>query len=130
MAATHFGWSVRTKGRESFPERFWRRRLENVVSAEFVQEKVVKKRDVGGKDNGNYFLDFFFPEYGIDLEIDGRQHDERKEYDAIRDKSLTGIGIKVVRYRWPKGKDRFVEAHKQFESFVRDHLNLGLSATG
>ena len=118
MAKNHFGWSTRKKGRESFPERFWRQRLERHSAAKFEQEYVVNKALIGAPGRGNYFLDFFFSDYNIDLEIDGRQHEERIESDTIRDRALTAAGIRVVRYRWPKGKTRFEEGHKQAMEFI------------
>ena len=126
MAANHVGWSSRGKGRESFAERFWRQRIDQYLSVNYIQEKVVRKKEVGSAGKGNYFLDFFFTEQKIDLEIDGRQHEDRKESDAIRDKLLTDHGIKVIRYKWPKGDDRFMVAHKQFESFAREFYDVAL----
>lgn len=113
----HAGWSTRKKGTESFPEKFWRQRLEKEIFT-FTQERMVKKKVLGLKRNGNYFLDFFFPELNVNLEVDGRQHDERKESDAIRDEALTRYGVTVIRYRWPRGPNRFQEAHEQTVEFI------------
>ena len=56
-----------------------------------------------------YFLDFYFPEKNINLEIDGNQHrlNDRIISDKRRDSFLESIGIKVFRIKWrsPKEKD-------------------------
>lgn len=123
MVGNQSGWNVRTKGRESFPEKFWRQRLEVRVPDKYVQEFRVKKKDVGAKGNGNYFLDFYFPDLKLNLEIDGRQHNDRLEYDAQRDRILKEAGMTVVRYRWPSGKSRFEAAHAQTEEFLNHHFS-------
>lgn len=82
----------------------------------------MKKKFLGVAGNSNYFLDFFFPEMRLNLEIDGRQHDERQESDTVRDRALAAAGITVVRYRWPTGKDRIVMAYAQIDEFVANFV--------
>jgi very-short-patch-repair endonuclease len=50
----------------------------------------------------NYFLDFYFHNKKIDLEIDGKQHEykDRKISDKKRDEALIKNGIKVYRIKW------------------------------
>ncbi len=48
----------------------------------------------------NYFLDFYFPEKKMVLEIDGKQHKYRVEHDKVRDERLSNVGIKVFRIKW------------------------------
>lgn len=114
----HPGWQTRPKGKESFAERFWRERLGSQTDQEYVQEFKVRKKELGSDKKGNYFLDFYFPSLLLDLEVDGRQHDDRKDSDQERDRLLTGVGIRVVRYRWPLGKDRFIKTNEQVQHFV------------
>lgn len=47
----------------------------------------------------SYFLDFFFPDMLLAVEIDGSSHAERKEYDRRRDADFRLIGIKTVRIK-------------------------------
>ena len=45
---------------------------------------------------GNYIVDFYCAEKQLAIEIDGNSHDDKQEYDAIRDAFLTGLGLTVV----------------------------------
>lgn len=59
---------------------------------------------------GKYFIDFVIDK--IALEIDGRQHDDRKEKDLEKDVFLTDNGFKVVRVKWENGinfRERLIE---------------------
>ena len=66
---------------------------------------------------GNYILDFFIPSVNIAIEIDGSQHAEieGKQADEIRDRDLSEVGIKVIRYTNP-------QINKQFDGVVLDIL--------
>lgn len=49
---------------------------------------------------GKYFVDFYFPGYGHRIiELDGKCHDERKDYDAQRDRWLFQHGFVVKRFQ-------------------------------
>ena len=94
----HKGW--KTRNIESYPEKFFKKVLiENNIVFEF--NKPIKKRDIGIDCDSNYFLDFYLPEYNIDLEIDGKQHyyEDRKQHDIIRDYHLSKI-YKIYRIQW------------------------------
>lgn len=47
---------------------------------------------------GNYIVDFFVPELGLLVEIDGSTHDEKVEYDKHRDKYLQSLDLLVIHY--------------------------------
>ncbi len=46
-----------------------------------------------------YILDFYFPQLGLAIELDGQQHDAEK--DAIRDRNLREKGVTVLRFPNP-----------------------------
>ena len=48
----------------------------------------------------NYIVDFYCHELKLVVEIDGEIHDipENKEYDALRTKSFTEVGMGVIRF--------------------------------
>ncbi len=46
---------------------------------------------------GNYIVDFYSSDIDVVIEIDGSSHDDKQEYDAIRQSYLEGLGLKVVR---------------------------------
>jgi very-short-patch-repair endonuclease len=46
---------------------------------------------------GNYIADFFIPELGLVLEIDGSSHNDRIDYDTERDFFMKSLDIEVIR---------------------------------
>ena len=49
---------------------------------------------------GIYFVDFYFPAYGHRIvELDGKSHDEQKDYDRKRDRWLYQHGFLVKRFQ-------------------------------
>ena len=52
------------------------------------------------KPIGSYVVDFYCPRFNLVIELDGGQHfsPEGKRKDAIRDKFLERLGIKVLRF--------------------------------
>lgn len=98
---THKGWQSRNI--LSYPENFFIRVLKrNKIFDKCEVNYSIKKRYLGIDDDSNYFLDFYFKDKKIDLEIDGKQHKykDRKESDNIRDNLLDDVGIKVYRIEW------------------------------
>jgi very-short-patch-repair endonuclease len=45
-----------------------------------------------------YIADFWCPEKRLVIEVDGKSHENRREYDAERDTRLASTGIKTVRF--------------------------------
>ena len=52
------------------------------------------------KPVGEYIADFYCPRAKLIIEVDGGQHfsDEHIEYDKVRDRYMTGIGLRVLRF--------------------------------
>lgn len=48
---------------------------------------------------GNYIVDFYIKQFGLVIEIDGLSHDNKKEYDDIREEYLISLGLKVYRIK-------------------------------
>ena len=46
-----------------------------------------------------YFLDFFYPDKMVAVEIDGSSHRLRKDHDRRRDADFRSIGIRTIRVR-------------------------------
>jgi very-short-patch-repair endonuclease len=93
----HKGWIKRNVN--SYPELFFINVLKN-NGIEFKYNYPIKQRDLGMDNSYNYFLDFYFENLKLDLEIDGKQHERRKKHDDFRDALLTKHGIKVYRIKW------------------------------
>lgn len=113
---THKGWQSRKI--RSYAEKFFETVLinNNII---FHTEFKINKRDLGFENSSNYFLDFYLPDYNIDLEIDGKQHEQsdRKKSDEIRDKAITKYGLKVYRIKWKN-------PHKNKEYITNEINNL------
>jgi type I site-specific restriction-modification system R (restriction) subunit len=45
---------------------------------------------------GNYIVDFYCANVGVVIEIDGKSHDDKQEYDARRDAYLRSLGLTVI----------------------------------
>lgn len=88
----------------SYPEKFFKKVLENNNIKFEGPNYVVKQKDLGVPDclpSSCYFIDFKIGM--VDLEIDGKQHwkdKDRVESDKIRDKYLTKAGYIVYRIKW------------------------------
>lgn len=118
---THKGWTSRNV--TSYPEKFFIRVLEG-NDLDFEINYPVNKKDLGMDNSSLYFLDFFFVNKGVDLEIDGRQHEDRVEHDKIRDAALSSVGIHVYRIKWkristPKGKEYIKNEIEKFLNFLK-----------
>jgi very-short-patch-repair endonuclease len=96
----HHGWNSRNI--LSYPEKFFTKVLKNNNLYEkcSVNHPINKKIDLNVDESWSYFLDFYFEEKKICLEIDGSQHKDRKEHDNLRDERLENVGIKVYRIEW------------------------------
>jgi very-short-patch-repair endonuclease len=69
----------------------WRRlRGKQILDIQFYRQKPV----------GQYIVDFFAPKAKLVIEVDGSQHleDEHILKDAQRDRYLSGLGLKVLRF--------------------------------
>lgn len=110
-SGSHTGWSSRNI--LSYPEQFFKKVLdENGYEGKYKINFPVKKSSLGLDCSTNYFLDFYFEDMRLDLEIDGKQHNypERVKSDHIRDIVLKENGYKVHRIEWrsinkPEGQE-------------------------
>lgn len=123
----NFGWWARQK--LSFPEQVYKRFLEeNGFKDKFINNYAVKG------DGRYYYLDFYFSEFNLDLEIDGQQHkrSERKEHDIKRDSFLVDKNYKVFRLEWREittksGKQFLKEQQNKLLEFLRSYDVNGLN---
>lgn len=122
---SHVGWKSRNI--TSYPEKFFIRVLKN--NNLFDKCKVnypIKKRELGLHCSASYFLDFFFEEKRIDLEIDGKQHEyeDRKKSDKVRDNALIENNFNVYRIKWknPVNDDNKTYIKNEIEKFL-DYYN-------
>lgn len=85
---TWIGWRTR-RFEPSFPERYISRLLD--------EKNIFYEREYRVN---RFFADFAFVDKKIDIEIDGKQHENRKAHDENRDRILREEGWKVYRIKW------------------------------
>ena len=79
-------------------------RKETVSKAEKYLWKVVLSRKYTGvrflrqRPINNFIVDFFAPELGLIIEIDGSSHFNKAAYDFYRQQKLESLGYIILRY--------------------------------
>ncbi len=126
MEGTHSGWQ--TRNIISFPEQFFIKVLNN-NNIKFEHNFPINKKDLGLNEPYSYFLDFYLADKKIDLEIDGKQHKERKEHDDRRDEVLINNGYSVYRIKWKninseKGKMYIKNEIDRFLKYYEKHTSM------
>ena len=101
----------------SYPELFF----EGVLFNHNLLDSCIIEHPIP-KPGSCYFLDFYWPEKQLDLEIDGQQHRFRKSEDDARDAFLDSQGITVYRIQWQninteEGKSYIAGEIKKFLDF-------------
>ncbi len=68
---------------------FWNKvKNKQALDLDFERQKII----------GNYIVDFYCPELGIVVEIDGESHNDKGLYDQDREKYLVGLGLEIIHY--------------------------------
>ena len=74
---------------------FWNAvKNKQLLGLDFERQKIIR----------NYIVDFYCPELGLVVEIDGKSHDFKGEYDQNREKFLVDLDLEVIHYSDPKIK--------------------------
>jgi very-short-patch-repair endonuclease len=114
----HSGWVSRKI--QSYPEIYF----EKVLKSKKLFEECIPEYFIKHKNNSNYFLDFYFPNKRINLEIDGSQHEleDRKISDNQRDNFLSEQNIFVFRIKWRNPKS--LDGKKYLENKIKEFIEL------
>ena len=110
----HKGWIKRNI--ISYPEKFFIQVLKN-NNIKYEHNYSITKKDLGVNEPYSYFLDFYIKDKNIDLEIDGKQHEYRKEHDKIRDKILKDSGYNIYRIKWKSINS------KNGKKYIKEEIN-------
>lgn len=95
---------MREKVSNLYSVRSQRRQLRtNATPQEVILWSRLKNNQLGFKFRrqhsfGKYIADFYCPEKGLIIEIDGSQHLEQEKHDAERTKFFESRGLKVIRF--------------------------------
>lgn len=106
---THNGFPSRKDKNPSWAEK--------TVMKIFEEKGISFQRDF--KIN-RFFGDFVFIDKKLVLEIDGKQHLERKQYDKARDEIIRKEGYEVVRISWVHRN--FEEMKERIEKFLQEYF--------
>ncbi|MBK2093353.1 endonuclease domain-containing protein [Francisella philomiragia] len=76
-------------------------RKAGVLSEVLLWQELKKRRFLGldfdrQKIVGNYIVDFYCDVLQLVIEIDGSSHNDKQEYDSIRDAYLMGLDLRVL----------------------------------
>jgi very-short-patch-repair endonuclease len=74
-----------------------------------------------------YFIDFYFNDKNIALEIDGQQHYDKdgnlSDGDIRRDNYLLTLGIRTIRIRWEGNNSKQIEIFKNnIINFIKSNI--------
>ena len=72
-------------------------RTENIVWYEILKNNQTGYKFLRQKPINKFILDFYCKELLLAIEVDGKYHYKRKNYDEMRDKFLENLNIKTLR---------------------------------
>ncbi len=64
--------------------------------------KIVRQKPIIFNYSGNthaFYADFYCHEKNLVIEIDGKIHEDQKEYDTFRNYMMNNLGLKVIRIK-------------------------------
>jgi very-short-patch-repair endonuclease len=70
---------------------------------------------------GNYIVDFYIKKLGLVIEIDGSSHDNKIEYDKVREEYLIGLGLKVYRISVSDIMSKIPMVMAALEDYIVEH---------
>lgn len=84
-----FARELRTKSVSKAEKYIWK----VVLSRKQTGERFLRQRPIF-----NFIVDFFSPELGLIIEIDGSSHNNKAEYDFYRQQKLESFGYVFLRF--------------------------------
>lgn len=106
---THKGWESRKDKTPSWAEQFVIDKLD-LLGIEYKRDYKINR----------FFGDFAFLEKRIVLEIDGKQHLHRVDFDKNRDLIIEKENWKVIRIPWKHKNFKFM--HKEIDNFLITYI--------
>ncbi len=88
---------------------FWRQvRNSTFWSLDFDRQRII----------GSFIVDFYVKSLGLIIEIDGSSHNDKEEYDTMREASFVDLGLKVYRISDFRVKHDLDNVMKELESYI------------
>ncbi|RDI11944.1 uncharacterized protein DUF559 [Flavobacterium sp. AG291] len=94
------------------------------VVSEVVFWNQVKKKSFFGIDFdrqriiGNYIVDFYVKSLGLIIEIDGSSHNDKDVYDAVRDRFLKSLSLRIYRISEFRVRNDLANVLKELEVYI------------
>ncbi len=66
----------------------------------------------------NYIADFYCSELGLVIEVDGDDHEDKKEYDENRTRALESYGLRVLRFHNLKAMEEVPAVEKEILEWI------------
>jgi very-short-patch-repair endonuclease len=73
---------------------------------------------------GNFIVDFYIKSLGLVIEIDGSSHDNKVEYDALRQAYLENLGLRVYRISDIDVKKKINIVFEELERYIINEFEI------
>ncbi|HLP57130.1 MAG TPA: endonuclease domain-containing protein [Fluviicola sp.] len=73
-------------------------RAEKIIWKAILSRKQTGERFLRQRSIHHFIVDFFAPEIGLIIEIDGNSHVNKGEYDRYREDKLRSLGYELIRF--------------------------------
>jgi very-short-patch-repair endonuclease len=94
---------------------FWRQvRAGTFWQIDFDRQRII----------GSFIVDFYVKSLGLVVEIDGSSHNDKEEYDAIREEFLINLGLVVYRISDFRVKHDLDNVMKELETFIIETFGI------
>lgn len=73
---------------------------------------------------GNYIVDFYIKTLGLIVEIDGESHNDKEEYDDMREEYFKSLGLKIFKTTNLRVLHDLDNVMKELENFIIEHFSI------
>lgn len=88
---------------------FWRQvRNDAFWSIDFDRQRII----------GSFIVDFYVKSLGLIIEIDGSSHNDKQEYDSMREEFFNNLGLYVYRISDFRVKNDLDNVMKELENYI------------
>lgn len=88
-------------------------RAEKLLWKAMLSRKQTGERFLRQRPIDQFIVDFFAPEIGLIIEIDGNSHANKGEYDRYREDKLKSLGYELLRFSEGEVINNLDEVHRQ-----------------